>query len=264
MCLANCPGVDQSGLGDIPRFRICNRSAARGGSRGVEFNSQRLDACAVAIRALLLHLFVDDHRFVRHLDFLRMTLIAGHMRVTTLKGKVGAGIVIERRRHPVAGIVTIVAGRPAMLGKLARMRVFVAVLTNFRSPFELNFLRADWRLVALPAFDRAVRAQQRELRFGVVKAGHIRPGSDVVARFAAKRDAVGAALGHTILELPFMRIGMARRASLICEMKRQDLVFAPGSAHLVAIRTGNRRVSARKRETSVAMLGDGKCGPMEI
>jgi len=92
------------------------------------------------------------------------------------------------------------------LRELARVRVFVTIPTNLRGALELHLARAHGRLMAGAALDHTVRAEKRELRFRMVKAIYIYPGSYVVAGFTAQGCAVGTPPRHAIFEFAVMRI----------------------------------------------------------
>ena len=118
--------------------------------------------------------------------------------------------------------------------------------------------------MTIAALDGAVRAEQREFRFRVVKTVDVRPGPHVMAGFAAEGRAVGAALRHAVLELAVMRIVVACRTGQVLEMEGQDFVGAACGAYLMAIGARHGRMGTRQCETCVAMFGDGKSGTVEV
>lgn len=93
-------------------------------------------------------------------------------------------VVVECGRDPTLRIVAIRARRLSGLRELAGMRVFVTILTNLRSAFELHHFCARGDLVTIAALYASMRAEQRELRLGVIKTRDVRPRPRVVARFA--------------------------------------------------------------------------------
>jgi len=218
----------------------------------------------MAIRTFRWCLFIDDHRLLRDHARLLVALIAGHVRVASLQGEMGSRVVVERRRNPALCIVTIRASGLPGFHKLAGMRIFVTILTNLRRALELHFLRPHRHFVAITALHRAVRAEQREFRFRMVEAVDVRPGPHIVAGFAAQGRAVCAAPRHAVLEFAVVHVDVTGRAGPILEMERQDFVLPSGGTDFVTIGARHGRVSAGQRETSVAMLGDRKCGAVEV
>lgn len=116
------------------------------------------------------------------------------------------------------------------------MGVFVTILTSLGRALELYLFRADGALVASSALYRTMRAEQGELRFGVVKTVYVRPRSRVVTCFAAERRPVGAALRHAVFEFPMMRVLVTRGASHISKDKWQDLIRAACGTYFMAVR----------------------------
>ena len=74
-------------------------------------------------------------------------------------------IMIESRRNPALRVVTIRTRSLPGLRELARVGVFVTILTNLRRAFELHFFRTHRYLVTSSAFHRTMRAEQGELCF---------------------------------------------------------------------------------------------------
>jgi len=173
-------------------------------------------------------------------------------------------VVIERRRNPVLGGVAVAAMRLRILGReLPVVRVLVASLALLRGALESRriFFRG---LVTIAANHGAMRAQQGEFRFAVVKSVDVRPGLRVVASLTSKRRPIGTFLCHPIIEFSSVWIFVAGRAGPVFKSKRQNLVGAAGCARLVTVDASNRRMRARQRKTSVSMLGDGKRSAVEI
>lgn len=113
--------------------------------------------------------------------------------------------------------------------------------------------------MAFAAGNPSMGTLQGKLRLGMVKSPDIDPGFDGVACLAAKRCSVGAFGRHAILKLALMRIHVAGGAGHIVKMEWQNFVCSAGEPHLVAIRASHGNVSTRQHETSVLVLGDGKC-----
>lgn len=218
----------------------------------------------MAIGTLGRRLLVNDHRFALDQSGLRMTFVTANIRVTSLQGEMCSRVMVKRGGHPALHIVAIRTWRLPELHKLACMWLFVTVLTNLRSAFELHFLRSRWYLMTCTALDRPMRPEERELCFRMIKTCDVRPGSQVMTGFAAQWRAVGPAMGHAVLKLAVVGICMAGRAASIFEMEWQDLVGSAGRPHLMTIGARHGGVGSRQRETCVAMLGDCKRGTVKI
>ena len=128
--------------------------------------------------------------------------------------------------------------------KLPVVRIGVASFASLSRAFELNPILSRQNFMAGAAGHRAMHSQKRKLGLRMVKAVHVDPRFGVVAGLATKRGSVWPPPLHPVPEFPMMRIEMTGCATLILELKRQDLVGAPGNAGLVAVGTGNRCVRA--------------------
>ena len=129
-------------------------------------------------------MLVNDDWFARDEARLRVTFVTSNALVRSLQRKMRSCVVVKHRRRPALRIVTIRARRFSGLRKLADMRVFVTILTNLRSAFELHRFCARGDLVTIAALYGPVRAEQREFRLGMVKACDVGPRPRVVAGFA--------------------------------------------------------------------------------
>lgn len=114
------------------------------------------------------------------------------------------------------------------------------------------------------AFHGAMRAKQRELRFGVVEAIHVSPGAGVVASFATERSAVSAKLCHTVIEFALVRIFVTAGTGQIVPTKRKDPVEAARSARFVAFVARDGSMRASKRITRLAVHGHGIGRDVEV
>ena len=218
----------------------------------------------MAIRALRQYLFVHDHGLISDHARLCVAFIARYVRVSSLQRKMSPRIMIESRRNPALRVVAIRARGLPGLRELARVRVFVTILTNLRRAFELHFFRACGNLVTIAALHRTMRAKQRELCFRVVKTFYVRPRPRVMTSLAAERRAIGSPLGHPVVELAVMDILVAASARHVFEDKRQDFVRSACSSHFMAIGTRYGRVCTGQCETRVAMFGNRKSGAVKI
>ncbi len=81
-------------------------------------------------------------------------------------------------------------GDPVLGGELAAMRIGVARFAILRRSFELNVMRALKRLVAIAAGDRAMSAQQRKFRLGMIEAPDVDPRTRGVARLATQGSSI--------------------------------------------------------------------------
>ena len=140
----------------------------------------------MAIRAILWRGFVEQNRLALDLALQRVAHRAAHIRVAARQGKLSALIVVKSRRGPPLIHMAIPALRDSVLGhKLAAVRIRMAGFAILRRSRKLNFVGAGERLVAFAARDAAMRPDQGEFRFRMVKAADVDPGSSAVARFAA-------------------------------------------------------------------------------
>lgn len=224
----------------------------------------RLAIRAVAIRTFRRHLLVNNDRFASDHACLLVTIITRNVRVPSLQRKMCLGLVIEDRRNPSLRIVAVRAPGLPGFRKLPCVRVFVAILANLRSAFELHLFRPGRHLVAIPAFHGAMRAQQRELRFGMVVAADVRPGPRIVASFTAQSCAVGTPLRHSVLKFSTMGVLVTADAGDVHEAERQGFILTPGCTGFVAIGARHGGMGARQSETRVAMFRDRESGTVEI
>ena len=218
----------------------------------------------MTIRTLRQHLLIDDHGLISDHARLCVAFIARYVRVAPLQREMSPRIMIESRRNPALRVVAIRARGLPGLRELARVRVFVTILTNLRRAFELHFFRACGNFVTIAALHRTMRAKQRELCFRVVKTVYVRPRPRVMTSLAAERCAIGSPLGHPVVEFAVMDIPMARGAGHVFEDKRQDFICAPCSSCFMAIGARYGRVRAGQCETRVAMFGNRKSGAVKI
>ena len=75
----------------------------------------------------------------------------------------------------------------------------------------------------------AMRAHERELSPGMIKAIDVCPRLGGVAGFTAEGSSIGAFPGHTLVEFALMRILVAGGAGPIFEMERKNFVVRPGA-----------------------------------
>ena len=61
----------------------------------------------------------------------------------------------------------------------------------------------------------------------MIEAIDLGPRARIVAGLTAEQRSVGATLRHPLLEFTMMRIGMARGAAHVYEVKGHDLIRAP-------------------------------------
>ena len=140
-----------------------------------EFGLQRSYIRAVAIGALRRRQLINDDRLRINQARLLVTLVTSDLCVASLQGEMSPGIVVENRRHPALCIVTIRAMRFPALLKLTSVRILVTILTDLRCAFELYVLRADRNFVAGSASNGAMRSEQRECRFRMIKPVDVGP-----------------------------------------------------------------------------------------
>jgi len=218
----------------------------------------------VTVDALAGRVLVNHHILVCHQPHLGMTFATGNVGMTTCQSEVGPGVVVERRRCPPLNSVAVSAmGLPILGDELPVVRIQMARLALHRRAFESGFVVCRG-LVAIRARDRPMSSQQLEFCFGVIESADFAPSFHVVASLAPKGRSIRALPGHLPIELAMMGILVARGATLVLEMERQDFIGSTTEPNLVAIRAGNRRVRALQWEVRVAVLGDCEGGPMEV
>jgi len=149
----------------------------------------------------------------------------------------------------------------AVFGKLLSVYVFMTLLALLGSGLEVDVDQLGFevrRLVAIDARSRAMRARQLEIGLRVIEGGQLLPRLRGVARFASRGRTVGPLLLHPVLELPFMRIGVATRAIQILPVVDRRWLGLKFSRLLVAIGAGSRQVAAGEDEARLLVIGDGK------
>ena len=219
----------------------------------------------MAIRAGFGSGLVKQDRLALNVPLLSVALRAGYVCVATSQWKLRALVVVKGGGGPALIDVAIRALRDSILsGKLCAVRVRVATLAILRRACKLNFMRTGERLVAFVACNRAMCADQREFRFGMVESTNIDPRARVVAGLASERGAIGALLRHAVFKFAFVGIGMAGGAGAVLKMEWQDLVGSSAEAYLVAFGASNGYVSAGQHETGVLMLGNREGRTMEV
>jgi len=139
---------------------------------------------------------------------------AGNVLVAAFERKVRL-VVVEERGPPLIAVMApgaIVCPR----SKLAGMRVLMAVATIRRGFRELHVRHGEfhiWRLMAIDACNRAMRAHQWKPGLRMVELRQVFPLACGVARLATERSPGGIARRHALRELPLMNIFMAGRAT---------------------------------------------------
>ena len=194
-----------------------------------------------------------------------VALPAGHILVPTSQREFCSLIVIKGRWLPGLRDMAVRASGHAILGrKLASVRIGMAGIAILSSSLELNLVRARKSLVTFAAGDNAMRSHQIEFRLGVVEPMNINPGAHVVAGFASQGRSVRPACGHPIVELSFVRIGVACRAGAVFKMERQNFVLASPQADLVAFRASDGGMRAGQGEARLHVLGNRIRGAVEV
>ena len=207
---------------------------------------------------------VNDHRFVAEKLGLFVALVAGHQGMPSRQWQGSAPVVVECRRHPAFGGVTVIAVSLRILVELPRMHIHVTVFALCRRALEDRGVGAGLDHMAGAAGGRAVSPDQWEAGFRMIESLRIDPRPDVMASLAAQGRAIGAFLGHAVFEFAMVRIHVARGATLVFEMKRQFCVDPTLGPCLVALDAGNHRMRAFQRETRGLMHGDRKSRAAKI
>lgn len=166
----------------------------------------------MAVFAILQRRFVVEDLFTLEILEQLVTAAAAHILVSARECELRPLVVIESRGLPLGRVVAVGARSDVCLGKLAAVRISVALLALERRVTELRIekFRAEVRrLVAVNASHRAMCAHQGELGLVVVESSQILPCLGAVASFASERRAVGAAHFHPFSKLIVVRIFVA-------------------------------------------------------
>jgi hypothetical protein len=103
---------------------------------------QRVIWRCVAIGALRRCETINDHVCVADWLGLFVARVAGNIRMAARQGQRSSLIVIESRRHPARGVVTVFAKCFVALGELSSVRIDVTLLAFFSCAFEYNLASA--------------------------------------------------------------------------------------------------------------------------
>lgn len=123
--------------------------------------------------------------------------------------------MIEQRGLPLSTVMATVTARIPLLGELLPVNILVAVLALSRGCLEIHVRQLGFQigwLVAIRARRCTMRPNQRERRLGVIEPRQFLPRLGGVARLAAGRLSILTGLPHALLELAFVRIGVAGSA----------------------------------------------------
>jgi len=108
---------------------------------------------------------VENDRFVADRSRLCVASVTGNVGMASRQRKRSAFIVVESRRHPAHGVVTVRAARLAVLGELPSVNIGVTILAIFRRAFERYLASVGRSFMARTARNRPVSANQRKIRF---------------------------------------------------------------------------------------------------
>lgn len=147
-------------------------------------------------------------------------------------------------------------GDPVLGDELAAMCIGVAGFAILRRSFELNIMRALERLVTIAASHRAVSAQQRKFRLGMIEVPDVNPRPRGMAGLATEGSSICALERHAFLELTFVGIHVASRTRAVFKVEWQNLVGSAGETSFVTVRAGDRRMGSRKGKARIFMLGN--------
>jgi len=185
---------------------------------------------------------------------------AGDIAVLAFQGELSPLVVIEERRLPFGRVVAVATWCDLVrieLRELPAVDIFMALLALLRRLLEVHIDELGfqvWRLVAIDAGDRAMRARQWKRRRAVIKAVQLFPRLSGVAGLAAHRLPVLADLVHALLELSMMHVFMAARARQVFKVVANFGFRLILIRELVAIAAGHRQVPACQLEFRLLML----------
>ena len=214
--------------------------------------------------AFLWRVLVEQYLLALKLPVIFVAPRAKHILVEAGQGELRPFVVIKQRRLPLGRVMAILARCDAIFLKLLAMDVFVAAFAFDRRCREVRFHQLGFhvrRLVAIDTRRCPVRAQQRERGFGVIKDDKVFPVLAGMASLAAKRRSVRARLLHALGELPLVRVfvaGFAIQCLPVIEhhrLRHRIRMFRL----FMAIRTGNRNMSARQNKPRFLVPLQSKC-----
>ena len=165
--------------------------------------------------AILWRRLVEEHGLSGHHFRQLMALGAAHILMSAAQGERSSLLVVEERGLPPHAVVALGTARNVSHSELLAVNVFMAVLALCRCGLEVHIDQLGFkirRLVAVHAWRRTVRSEQREFRLGVVEARKLLPRLCGVTGFAPRHRTIGARLLHALFELTFMRIAVATGA----------------------------------------------------
>lgn len=184
----------------------------------------------MAVFAVLWRWLVEQYLFAVDVPEELVAVSTAHVLMGTGQGELGPPLVVEQRRFPLGGIVTVRAGgNPFGLGELAGVDVGMAVLTLGGSFGKVGFdqLGAQVRrLVAIDASHGFVGTGEGELRPVVIEASHVFPVLGGVAGLAADRCTVATQSLHAVGKLVVVRILVAGGAGIVLEVKYRGRVIS--------------------------------------
>lgn len=174
---------------------------------------------SVAVYALVRRVLVHHDLFAPGHSRLRMTFIAGNMRMSPRECQMRFRVVVKRGGRPVLRVMAVRAVRLTVPGyELSIVGIPMAGLAELRCPFEPRFI-SRCRLMAVSARHRSMCSQQRKLRLRMVEPVDLPPGFHVVASLAAKWGSVRTLSCHLRVELALVRVLVASRASPVLEVE---------------------------------------------
>lgn len=195
----------------------------------------KLGIRTVAVSAVFGRGFVEQHLLAFHIAEEPMAAGTADILVRARQRKRRALVVIEKRRLPLGGVVTVGAGGIAPgLGELTAMNVEMAVLALRRGLGEVHVDELHFQIrrpVAVDATYGTMGAEKSEPGPVVVEACDVLPVLGGMAGFAAGGCAVGTARLHTLGKLATMRVVVTRGAR-----KFLEVIYGAG---LVAGRLGS-------------------------
>jgi len=171
--------------------------------------------------------------------------------------------VIEQSGLPLRAVMARDAARNAALGELFAVDIFVTAFTLGRRGLEIDVRQLGFQIrrsVAIRAGGGAMRSNERKICLGMIESRQLVPRLGRVAGFAARRLTVRSRAAHPLLELSFVRIGVAGRAIKILPMVNRGHFVADLNRFFVTLTAGYSDVTAGEQEAGLLMTSQRERG----
>ena len=117
---------------------------------------------------------INNYRMPAHQTNLRMTSLAGNIRMAARQGE-GCAFVIESRRCPAFGSMAVLAGRLAVFCELPAVHILMTIFAILRGDLERGQAGAFRSWMACFALDLEVSPEQWEVCLHMIETVRIIP-----------------------------------------------------------------------------------------